>query len=180
MNNKHVGSPPPACHRRPDLVRQREQRLAPATTKAADRLVDAEPDRVRVGSAAAQRDRNDKACAVREVAAPAGFKQAAAVPPVMCAFESSDARVSVTVGPGPASFEQLQLLEENVARSNGVTPPVLEQVPVDGWSFAAIWPELVGFNRMDRYLVDSAGNALACKVGVAGRQGRRDHPGGLL
>ena len=39
---------------------------------------------------------------------------------------------------------------------------------MDGWTVAAIWPELGGFNRMDRYLADSAGNVLTCKVGVQG------------
>ena len=100
--------------------------------------------------------------------APAGFKQAGAGPPVMCAFESSKARVTVSVGAGPGSFEALQRFESDVARSNGVTPPALEQVAVEGWTFAVIWPELAGFNRMDRYLVDSTGKALVCKMGVQG------------
>ena len=102
------------------------------------------------------------------------------MPPVMCAFESSDARISVAVGPGPQSFEQLQKVEEITARSNGVAPPALEQVSVDGWTVAAIWPELGGFNRMDRYLADSAGNVLTCKVGVQGGKVDADHPGGIL
>ena len=100
--------------------------------------------------------------------APAGFRDSGAMPPVMCAFESSDARVTVAVGPGPRSFEQLQQVEENAARSKGVAPPALEQVAVDGWTVAAIWPDLGGFGRMDRYLADSAGNVLTCKVGVQG------------
>jgi len=99
---------------------------------------------------------------------PAGFKQAGTAPPVLCAFESSDARVSVTVGAGPATFEQLRAFEESTAKSNGVTPPALEEVTVDGWSFAVTWPEVGGFNRIDRYLADSAGKVLTCKVGVQG------------
>ena len=104
----------------------------------------------------------------KKFSAPAGFKQAGAVPPVLCAFESSDARVTVTVGPGPATFEQLRAFEESMAKSNGVTPPALEEVTVDGWGFAVTWPEVGGFNRIDRYLADSAGNVLTCKVGVQG------------
>ncbi len=102
----------------------------------------------------------------KKFTAPAGFKQAGAMPPVMCAFESKDARVTVSVAGGPVSFADLQQFEELAARSKGVTPPALEHVTLDGWTFAAIWPELGGFNRMERYLVDSAGNALACRVGV--------------
>ena len=102
------------------------------------------------------------------------------MPPVMCAFESSDARVSVAVGPGPQSFEQLQKVEEITARSKGVAPPALQQVTVDGWTVAAIWPELGGFNRMDRYLADSAGNVLTCKVGVQGGPVDAGHPCGGL
>ena len=104
----------------------------------------------------------------KKFSAPAGFQESGAMPPVMCAFESNDARISVAVGPGPQSFEQLQKVEEITAKSNGVAPPALEQVSVDGWTVAAIWPELGGFNRMDRYLADSAGNVLTCKVGVQG------------
>ena len=100
--------------------------------------------------------------------APAGFQRAFAAPPVMCAFESDDARVTVTVGAGPRSFEQLRIFEEDAARSNGVTPPALKEVAVEGWTFAVNWPELAGFNRMERYLVDSTGNVLICRVGVQG------------
>jgi hypothetical protein len=84
-------------------------------------------------------------------------------------FESSDASVVVKVdATGPSAFEQLQKVEEIRAREKGVTPPDLEEVTVAGWTFAAIWPELAGFNRMDRYLVDSTGKVLTCKVGVQG------------
>ena len=102
----------------------------------------------------------------KKFTAPAGFKQAGAMPPLMCAFESKDTRVTVSVAAGPDSFGHLQRFEEDAARSKGVTPPALEHVTLDGWTFAASWPELGGFNRMERYLVDAAGNALACKVGV--------------
>ena len=104
----------------------------------------------------------------KKFSAPAGFRPAAAMPPT-CIFESSDASVVVKVDPtGPSAFEQLQQMEEMRAREKGVTPPALEQVTVPGWTFAAVWPELAGFNRMDRYLVDSAGKVLTCKVGVQG------------
>ena len=49
-----------------------------------------------------------------------------------------------------------------------MTPPVLEEVTLDGWTYAVIWPEAEGFNRMDRFLLDSAGQALKCSVGVQG------------
>jgi hypothetical protein len=97
--------------------------------------------------------------------APAGFDPASTLPP-QCAFESSDARVSIGEGPAPASFEQLLFIEENTARSSGAAPPALEQVSLDGWTFAAIWPEVGGYTRMDRYLVGSAGNGIACKLVV--------------
>ncbi len=104
----------------------------------------------------------------KNFSAPEGFRQAGAAPPVMCAFETSDARVSVTLGPAPPSFEQLQRFEEGEAQADGVTPPALDEVTVEGWTYAVIWPEADGFNRMDWYLLDASGNALVCKVGVQG------------
>lgn len=98
----------------------------------------------------------------------AEFKPSGAAPPVMCAFESGDARVTITVSSFPSSFELLERMEGDAAQSKGIAPPALENQPVDGWSFTAAWPEAGGFNRLDRYLVDATGNVLACKIGVQG------------
>lgn len=106
--------------------------------------------------------------ACKKFSAPAGFQQAGAMPP-LCAFESKDARVQVAVGDGQPSFEILQMMEDNNAKANGVAPPVLEEVTVDGWTYAVVWPETDGYNRIDRHLVDSAGRVLTCKVGAYGK-----------
>lgn len=101
--------------------------------------------------------------------APAGFKRAGIAPQdPTCAFESKDAYVAL--GPGLVrTFDQLQQFVETQAKNKGVKPPVLKQVAVDGWTFAAAYPEVDGFNRLDRYLVDSSGRVIVCKVGVDGK-----------
>ncbi len=98
----------------------------------------------------------------------ADLKPSGAAPPVMCAFESGDARVTITVSKVPNTFELLERMEGDAAQSKGIAPPALENQPIDGWTFTAAWPEAGGFNRLDRYLVDATGNVLACKIGVQG------------
>ncbi len=104
-----------------------------------------------------------------DLTAPRGFRPAPVAPPA-CAYESDDAYVSAAVGGAPPSFEILQRMEEDQAKSDGVTAPALEQVEAEGWTYAVSWPEEAGLNRMDWYLLDASGRALTCKVGVQGGQ----------
>ena len=111
---------------------------------------------------------------------PAGFKQADAAPPVLCAFESSDARVSVTVGAGPVTFEQLRAFEESTAKSNGDTPPRARR---SHGRRVELRSHLARGRRLqpDRPLPRGLGREGADLQGwCAGREGRRHHPGRLL
>ena len=80
----------------------------------------------------------------------------------MCAFESQTDYVSFKVGPGAPTFTAAKAIEQ--AKSNGKV--VIEQVPAEGWSFAARWPSDGGpLLRVQHWLVDAKGQVLLCKMG---------------
>ena len=117
-------------------------------------------------STAATGSLSAKAPDCAKVARPAALKRSMAVPPVMCAYESSTDYVSFAVGEAFArTFDQ----------AAGMESTKISQTTADGWTFGAAWPVADGFTRVQYWLVDADGKVLLCKTGSdRGERGIKD------
>ena len=117
-------------------------------------------------STAATGSLSAKAPDCAKVARPAALKRSMAVPPVMCAYESSTDYVSFAVGEAFArTFDQ----------AAGMESTKITQSTADGWTFGAAWPVADGFSRVQYWLVDADGKVLLCKTGSdRGEKGIKD------
>ena len=90
-------------------------------------------------STAATGSLSAKAPDCAKVARPAALKRSMAVPPVMCAYESSTDYVSFAVGEAFArTFDQ----------AAGMESKKITQTTADRWTFGAAWPVADGFTRV--------------------------------